>query len=81
MKIRLDKVKDGTINLNDFLGWLAKGEIGVCTTPKRIKTEEEVEEEFKEKNEYIINAPQLDKLDLVELNQSSLSTYLRETRN
>ena len=52
-KNRLDKVKDGTINLNDFLGWLAKGEIGVCTTPKRIKTEE-VEEEFKEKNEYII---------------------------
>lgn len=77
MKIRLDKVKDGTINLNDFLGWLAKGEIGVCTTPKRIKTEE-VEEEFKENNEYIINAPQLDKLDLVEITQSEFIEYVFE---
>lgn len=79
-KNRLDKVKDGTINLNDFLGWLAKGEIGVCTTPKRIKTEEEeeVEEEFKEKNEYIINAPQLDKLDLVEITQSEFIEYVFE---
>ena len=76
-KIRLDKVKDGTINLNGFLGWLAKGEIGVCTTPKRIKTEE-VEEEFKEKNEYIINAPQLDKLDLVEITQSEFIEYVFE---
>lgn len=78
IKLNPDRVKDGTINLNDFLGWLAKGEIGVCTTPKRIKTEEEVEEEFKEKNEYIINAPQLDKLDLVEITQSEFIEYVFE---
>ena len=78
IKLNPDRVKDGTINLNDFLGWLAKGEIGVCTTPKRIKTEEEVEEEFKENNEYIINAPQLDKLDLVEITQSEFIEYVFE---
>ena len=78
IKLNPDRVKDGTINLNDFLGWLAKGEIGVCTTPKRVKTEEEVEEEFKEKNEYIINAPQLDKLDLVEITQSEFIEYVFE---
>ena len=53
----------------------------MCTIPKRIKTEEEeeeVEEEFKEKNEYIINAPQLDKLDLVEITQSEFIEYVFE---
>ena len=77
IKLNPDRVKNG-IDLNDFLTWLTKGEIGVATTPKRIKTEEEIEAEFKEKNEYIINAPQLDKLDLVEITQSEFIEYIFE---
>ena len=77
IKLNPDRVKNG-VNLNDFFEWLVRGEIGVAKKAKPIKTKEEVEVEFKEKNEYIVNAPRLDSLDLTEITQGEFIEYLFE---
>ncbi len=83
IRLNPEKVKDG-VDMNDFIDWLAKGEIGIARPAKAVKSKEEVEDEFRQKNCYLLGkAPfvgnrLLEELDLVPVTQREFIEYIFE---